>query len=131
MPLNLAGFPQVQAPVKRRCHLIANQHWRPEHIISGFTRSQLAAVIATTVLPNMDLVFTTTEILDYMEQAFGLDASDLPTVSQGKPGRRMRWRQQASDALTILLNEKVLEMVSTRRYRKVTIADRSQDDATS
>ena len=67
----------------------------------------------------MDLVFKTEHLLGYMECAFRLDADDLPTVSKGKPGRRMRWRQQVSDALTILLQEQVLEMVATRRYRQV------------
>lgn len=67
----------------------------------------------------MDVVFSTGDLLLYMETVFRLNSSDLPTVSQGKPGRRMRWRQQVSDALTILLREGVLEMVATRCYRQV------------
>jgi len=93
--------------------------WRPEHLISALSRSEMAALIALCVLPNMDLVFRTEDILSYMERNFRLDSPDLPTVSQGKPGRRMRWRQQVSDALTILLQENVLEMVATRKYRQV------------
>ena len=79
----------------------------------------MAALVALAVLPNLNQVFKTEECHSYMESVFRLDAPDLPTVSQGKAGRRMRWRQQVSDALTILLNEGVLEMVSTRCYRQV------------
>jgi hypothetical protein len=79
----------------------------------------MAAVVALTVLPSMDLVFKTEDVMLYMETVFRLNSPDLPTVSQGKPGRRMRWRQQVSDALTILMNEGVLEMVKTRCYRQL------------
>ena len=79
----------------------------------------MAAVVALTVLPNMDLVFKTEDVMLYMETVFRLNSPELPTVSQGKPGRRMRWRQQVSDALTILIVEGVLEMVKTRCYRQV------------
>jgi hypothetical protein len=79
----------------------------------------MAALVALAVLPNLELTFKTEDCLQYMEVVFKLDAPDLPTVSQGKPGRRKRWRQQVSDALKILLDEKVLEMVSTRLYRQV------------
>ena len=79
----------------------------------------MAAIIALTVLPNLNLVFKTEDVMLYMETMFHLNSPDLPTVSQGKPGRRMRWRQQVSNALTILLNEGVLEMVATRCYRQV------------
>lgn len=79
----------------------------------------MAALIAVAVLPSIDLVFQTKDVIAYMEKSFGLDAEDLPTVSQGKPGQRPRWRQQVSDALTILLKNGVLRMVATRQYAQI------------
>lgn len=118
LPIGLVGHP-IPPVALPRAHRLKAKGWRPEHLISGLTRSEMAALISLAVLPSLDLVFTTEDLLAYMETVFKLNSPDLPTVSQGKPGRRMRWRQQVSDALTILLREGVLEMIATRRYRQV------------
>ena len=117
LPLAMLGHP-VKPSQPPRAQL-RSKGWRPEHLISGLSRSEMAALIALTVLPNLEITFKTEDCFQYMEVVFRLDAPDLPTVSQGKPGRRKRWRQQVSDALKILLDANVLEMVSTRLYRQV------------
>jgi predicted GNAT superfamily acetyltransferase len=116
----MPGARPAAMPSKPRRPVLSLPEWRPEFIISAFTRSQMAAFVASAVLPSMDLEFRSEDVFSFMERTFGLDADDLPDVRQGKPGLRKRWRQQTSDALTILLEKGVLRMVATRRYTQVT-----------
>ena len=93
--------------------------WRPDALIAAFSQRDMAAVIALAVLPMLPCIFTVQELHDFMEVKFGLNAQDLPLTSQGKPGLRPKWKKRVSNALAILLKEGVLEMVCTRKYRKV------------
>lgn len=87
--------------------------------IGNLSAAEMANLMLNEVLPGLPPEFRTIDLLRYMEKSYGLSIDTPPTVSMGKPGRRARWRQMVSDALSILLKEGYISVVQTRRYRKI------------
>lgn len=91
----------------------------PAEAINLFSSREMAYFLFIKVFPKLGRTFRTRQLFTYMEQAYKLTMMTTPTVSMGKPGRRARWRQIVSDALTLLLEEGYLRMIATRHYEIV------------
>lgn len=91
----------------------------PTKALSLFSSREMAYFLHTRILPQLGTTFKTRQLFACMEESFGLSMKSAPTVSMGKPGRRARWRQIVSDALTILLKEGYLKMIATRHYERI------------